>query len=97
MRHSPVWKVITKLDVLPKVKIFSWKLGKEGFSTGSQIRVAGLDTGLCPFSRTFIETRLHAFHDCGDAREALLTADVIPSLVNSYVPGALLWLEEAAS
>ncbi|KAK8978484.1 hypothetical protein V6N11_008794 [Hibiscus sabdariffa] len=94
---SPVWKVIAKLDVLFKVKIFAWRLGKEGLPTGSRIHTAGLDTGLCPFCRTFIETPLHAFRDCADAHEALLMADVIPSLVTSSVPGALPWVEEAAS
>ncbi|KAK8495567.1 hypothetical protein V6N12_073342 [Hibiscus sabdariffa] len=96
-KPSPVWKVIAKLDVLFKVKIFAWRLGKEGLPTGSRIHTAGLDTGLCPFCRTFIETPLHAFRDCADAHEALLMADVIPSLVTSSVPGALPWVEEAAS
>ncbi|KAK8557781.1 hypothetical protein V6N12_010005 [Hibiscus sabdariffa] len=79
------------------VKIFAWRLGKEGLPTGNRIRAVGLGTGLFPFCQTSIETPLQAFRDCDDAREALLLADVIPSLANSSVSDPLPWLEEAAS
>ncbi|KAK8510843.1 hypothetical protein V6N12_009684 [Hibiscus sabdariffa] len=94
---SPVWKVITKLDVLPKVKIFAWRLGREGLLTESWICTVGLDTRLRPFCQSSIETTLHAFRKCGDSREALLMADIAPSLITSFVSGMLPWLEETAA
>ncbi|KAL4296014.1 hypothetical protein GQ457_12G013680 [Hibiscus cannabinus] len=44
-RPSPVWKVIAKLDVLPKVCIFAWRLGRDGLPTRSRIHAAGLGPG----------------------------------------------------
>ncbi|KAL4342320.1 hypothetical protein GQ457_08G033220 [Hibiscus cannabinus] len=93
----PVWKVIAKLDVLPKVRIFAWRLGRDGLPTGSRIRTAGLGPGLCPFCHNSVETPLHAFRDCGDATEALSLANFAHALVRSLTMETLPWFEEDAS
>ncbi|KAK9033435.1 hypothetical protein V6N11_018468 [Hibiscus sabdariffa] len=84
------------LPTLPKVRIFSWRLGHDCLPTGSRVATAGLGLGLCPFCPTTVETSLHAFRDCPDASEALHLCG-FPSLVTASLTTSILdWLVEAA-
>ncbi|KAK8474612.1 hypothetical protein V6N12_016039 [Hibiscus sabdariffa] len=84
------------LPTLPKVRIFAWRLAHDCLPTGSWVAAAGLDSGLCPFCSTTVETSLHAFRDCPSAAKALHLGGFPISVADSRADSIFGWLVEAA-
>ncbi|KAK8617000.1 hypothetical protein V6N13_116970 [Hibiscus sabdariffa] len=68
---SPLWKTLSKLKVLPEIRIFGWRLAKEALLVGSRVRAAYLGDGLCRMSQQGIETYLHAVRECPSVQEVV--------------------------
>ncbi|MBA0837909.1 hypothetical protein Goarm_010022 [Gossypium armourianum] len=70
--HRFFWKVIWKLDTLPKIRVFTWRVGHEILPTNSKIATIrqGFDKG-CPRCGAETETLLHVLKDCPTSRAVL--------------------------
>ncbi|MBA0765143.1 hypothetical protein Gotri_014392, partial [Gossypium trilobum] len=65
-----------KLDTLPKVRVFSWRVGHELLLTNVKIASirSGFDQG-CPRCGVAAETLIHALKECPTSRELLSIGD----------------------
>ncbi|KAK8557836.1 hypothetical protein V6N12_010060 [Hibiscus sabdariffa] len=68
---SPLWKTLSKLKVLSKIRIFGWRLANEALPVGSRVRAAYLGDGICRMCQQGIETYLHAVRECPSVQEVL--------------------------
>ncbi|XP_039044674.1 uncharacterized protein LOC120184223 [Hibiscus syriacus] len=59
-----VWRTIAKLQVLPKIRVFTWRAAHGGLPVGRQLWEASIRDGLCPMCCLEEETILHALRDC---------------------------------
>ncbi|KAK8631523.1 hypothetical protein V6N13_028306 [Hibiscus sabdariffa] len=65
----PLWKVIARLPVLPKIRIFGWRLGPNALPVGQKMWVAQLSDGQCKLCDKDTETLLHAVRKCQTVQE----------------------------
>ncbi|KAL4324280.1 hypothetical protein GQ457_11G002870 [Hibiscus cannabinus] len=93
--ESIIWKRIAKLAVLPKIRIFGWRLGQEAFPVGNKLRAADLGDGMCKLCGTHVETVLHAFRECSKVKEVLLKSGLECRLPQGPYRNCLEWLEAA--
>ncbi|KAK8542192.1 hypothetical protein V6N12_014795 [Hibiscus sabdariffa] len=54
-----IWKYIAKLNTLPKIKIFAWRVCHEALPSGCRILSAGLGDGHCKLCERAVETVVH--------------------------------------
>ncbi|KAG8485709.1 hypothetical protein CXB51_019034 [Gossypium anomalum] len=67
--HRVFWKLTWKLQTLPKIKIFCWRLGHDILPTYENISGIRREVNSnCPRCGTVMETLLHAMKDCPKAR-----------------------------
>ncbi|KAE8679239.1 protein AIG1-like isoform X3 [Hibiscus syriacus] len=59
-----IWNVVAKANVLPKIRIFGWRLCHEALPAGSKLKQANLGDGICPLCNQELESVLHAIKDC---------------------------------
>ncbi|MBA0596557.1 hypothetical protein Gorai_013373 [Gossypium raimondii] len=70
--HRAYWRVIWKLKMLPKIRVFAWRVGHEISSTN--IKIASICHGFqkaCPRCGACDETLICAFKDCPNAKSVL--------------------------
>ncbi|KAL4339153.1 hypothetical protein GQ457_08G031640 [Hibiscus cannabinus] len=92
-----LWKILAKLPVVPKVRSFGWRCGRDALHVGSRLRDVGLSDGACPLCGSSLEDTLHALRDCPDSSLALRQAGFDSSLLSSSHGSAVGWLDFATS
>ncbi|KAG8492715.1 hypothetical protein CXB51_010474 [Gossypium anomalum] len=71
--HRIYWKSIWKIDTLPKIWVFAWRVGHEILPTN--VKISSIRIGFnkkCSRCEATNETLLHALRDCPTSREVLL-------------------------
>ncbi|KAK8672071.1 hypothetical protein V6N13_110446 [Hibiscus sabdariffa] len=91
--ESPLWKSLAKLKVLPKIRIFGWRLGQEALPVGQRVRAAFLGEGLCKMCGNCIESALHAVRECITVQEVLRESSLDKFLPQGPFRSCMEWLE----
>ncbi|KAE8722230.1 hypothetical protein F3Y22_tig00014304pilonHSYRG00093 [Hibiscus syriacus] len=95
--RSPIWKIISKLPTLPKIKIFGWRVCHDALPTGHKLVTAGLGNRICPMCQSEVETALHALKDCLNVNEILVLSGLNSGCVDMQANTRKSWLEEIVS
>ncbi|MFQ6663641.1 hypothetical protein Gotur_031084 [Gossypium turneri] len=93
--HRFFWKAIWKLDTLPKIRVFTWRVGHEILPTNCKIATIrqGFDKG-CPRCGAETETLLHALKDCPTSRDVLSIGGWSRSFISKNYDRCIDWLED---
>ncbi|MFQ6666985.1 hypothetical protein Gotur_033159, partial [Gossypium turneri] len=93
--HRFFWKAIWKLDTLPKIRVFTWRVGHEILPTNYKIATIrqGFDKG-CPRCGAETETLLHALKDCPTSRAVLSIGGWSRNFISKNYDRCIDWLEE---
>ncbi|KAE8735408.1 hypothetical protein F3Y22_tig00000340pilonHSYRG00340 [Hibiscus syriacus] len=76
-----IWNVVAKANVLPKIRIFGWRLCHEALPAGSKMKQANLGDGFCPLCKQELELVLHAIKDCPVSKK-FLSMSGLPQEIN---------------
>ncbi|XP_039038904.1 uncharacterized protein LOC120176562 [Hibiscus syriacus] len=89
-------KTITKLSVIPKIRVFAWRLAHNGLPVGKRLWEAGFSTGACPMCCIVEETIVHEFKECWYAKQTFEVAGF--SGISCALDGdsGMCWLEDLA-
>ncbi|KAL1172613.1 hypothetical protein V6Z11_A05G360000 [Gossypium hirsutum] len=89
------WRSIWKLKMLPKIKIFSWRIGHNILPTFDNIaRIRHGFNNTCPRCQSREETLIHAMKDCSKAREVLVAGGLNNRLLDGDYIDCIDWLED---
>ncbi|KAK9032000.1 hypothetical protein V6N11_056285 [Hibiscus sabdariffa] len=91
---SKIWKKLATLKVLPKIRIFGWRVGNEALPVGRKLQTACLGSGICKLCEQDIETVLHAVRECPKTQEAFVMSDMDSKLPQGPFNSGFQWLEE---
>ncbi|KAL1105395.1 hypothetical protein V6Z11_D04G129000 [Gossypium hirsutum] len=93
--HRFLWKALWKLDTLPKIRVFAWRVGHEILPTNSKIASIrqDFDKG-CPRCGVETETVLHALKDCPTSRAVLSIGGWSRSFISKNYDHCIDWLED---
>ncbi|XP_052486359.1 uncharacterized protein LOC128041079 [Gossypium raimondii] len=93
--HRFFWKAIWKLDTLPKIRVFTWRVGHEILPTNCKIATIrqGFDKG-CPRCGAETETLLHALKDCPTSRAVLSIRGWSRIFISKNYDRCIDWLED---
>ncbi|MBA0787677.1 hypothetical protein Gotri_026381 [Gossypium trilobum] len=93
--HRFFWKAFWKLDTLPKIRVFTWRVGHEILPTNEKIASIrhGFDKG-CPRCGAEAETLLHALKDCPTSRAVLSLGGWSESTISKKYDHCIDWLED---
>lgn len=70
--HRFFWRLIWKMKVPPKIRVFAWKLGHDLLPTNLKIAAVNLNfNSSCPRCGLSEESLVHALRDCSFAKEVL--------------------------
>ncbi|KAH1097300.1 hypothetical protein J1N35_014221 [Gossypium stocksii] len=93
--HRFFWRVIWKLKMLPKIKVFSWRIGQNILPTFDNIARLRQDfNNLCPRCNRREETLIHAMKNCPKAREILAAGGLNNRLLEGDHKNCIDWLED---
>ncbi|KAA3470678.1 reverse transcriptase [Gossypium australe] len=94
--HRFFWKMTWKLNTLPKIRIFCWRMGHEILPTYDKIASikSGFDS-LCPRCGQGRETLIHALKDFLKARAVLEFGGLYNRLIEGSFTRCIDWIEEA--
>ncbi|KAH1107832.1 hypothetical protein J1N35_011600 [Gossypium stocksii] len=93
--HRFFWRTIWKLKMLPKIKIFSWRIGQNILPTFDNIiRIRQGFNNICPRCQSREETLLYALKECPKAREILAAGGLNNRLLNRNYSYFIDWLED---
>ncbi|KAL4297103.1 hypothetical protein GQ457_12G013590 [Hibiscus cannabinus] len=95
--ENPIWKVFAKLPVLPKIRIFGWRLGREALPVGQNVRAAYLGDGTCKLCGTRVETVLHVVRECSTVQDVLRESGLEKLLPQGPFCSCLEWLESCST
>ncbi|MBA0716196.1 hypothetical protein Golax_015047, partial [Gossypium laxum] len=94
--HRLFWKMIWQLKIIPKIRIFAWRVGHEILPTNSKIAsIRPLMNLACQRCGADKETLIHALKDCPTARETLMCGGLDDRLVSNVFDRCIDWLEMA--
>ncbi|MBA0670440.1 hypothetical protein Goklo_029296 [Gossypium klotzschianum] len=93
--HRFLWKALWKLDTLPKIRVFVWRVGHEILPMNCKITSIrqGFDNG-CPRYGAETETMLHALKDCPTSKAVLSTRGWSKSFIFKNYDHCIDWLED---
>ncbi|MBA0784600.1 hypothetical protein Gotri_026427, partial [Gossypium trilobum] len=93
--HRYFWKALWKLDTLPKIRVFTWRVGHEILPTNSKIATIrqGFDKG-CQRCGAESETVLHVLKDCPTSRVVLSIGGWSKSFISKSYDHCIDWLED---
>ncbi|KAE8674238.1 hypothetical protein F3Y22_tig00111769pilonHSYRG00648 [Hibiscus syriacus] len=86
---SKAWKIIVKLLVLPKIKIFAWRMASDAIHVHKCLKAVGLSNGICPMCESDEESVIRAIRSCPRSQEALRLAGFLAwifSIVPAMIP-----------
>ncbi|MBA0655764.1 hypothetical protein Goklo_008199, partial [Gossypium klotzschianum] len=95
--HRLFWNLAWKLQTLPKIKVFCWRLGHDILPTyekNSKIR-RDFDC-MCPRCGIEMETLIHALKDCSRARAVLMYGGLNNARVEGCYRRCVDWIEDTA-
>ncbi|KAA3467043.1 reverse transcriptase [Gossypium australe] len=93
--HRFFWRNIWKLQTLPKIRIFCWRIGHEILPTYKKIAAIRKEFKTdCPRCGAGEETLLHALKDCPIAREILVMGGIDSSLLEGNFTQCIDRIEE---
>ncbi|XP_052886915.1 uncharacterized protein LOC128295389 [Gossypium arboreum] len=93
--HRFFWRALWKLQMLPKIKIFSWRIGHNILPTFDNIaRIRQGFQNICPRCKDREETLIHAMKDCKKAREILAAGGLNNRLLTGEYTNCIDWLED---
>ncbi|KAL4323146.1 hypothetical protein GQ457_11G026950 [Hibiscus cannabinus] len=95
--ETPLWKTLAKLQVLPKIMIFGWRLGQEAIPVGQRVRAAFMGEGICKMCGTFVESPLHAVRECSKVQEVLHESGLDKLLPQGPFRSCKEWLEYSST
>ncbi|KAK5771442.1 hypothetical protein PVK06_047646 [Gossypium arboreum] len=93
--HRFFWRALWKLDTLPKVCVFTWRVGHEILPTNGKIASIkpGFNKG-CPRCGAEVETLLHALRGCPTSRVVLSIGGWSRSFISKTYDHCIDWLED---
>ncbi|MBA0729068.1 hypothetical protein Golax_022903, partial [Gossypium laxum] len=95
--HRLLWKLIWKLQTLPKIRIFCWRLGHDIIPTYEKISNIRRDVNsLCPRCGMDKETLIHVLKDCPKARAVLAYGGLNKKLLDGSYDRCVDWIEDVA-
>ncbi|KAG8472448.1 hypothetical protein CXB51_035356 [Gossypium anomalum] len=93
--HRIFWKLIWKLNMLPKIKVFSWRLGHDHLPSYDNIaRIRQNFSNTCPRCKNSAETIIHVMKDCPVSREILTLGGLNNRLMEGIYDRYISWLED---
>ncbi|MBA0760169.1 hypothetical protein Gotri_022932, partial [Gossypium trilobum] len=95
--HRFFWRAIWKLDTLPKIRVFIWRVGNEILPTN--VKIASVRRGFgqaCPRCGTDYETLVHALKDYQISRATLMFGGLDSSIIFKEYDRCINWLEDMA-
>ncbi|KAA3465873.1 reverse transcriptase [Gossypium australe] len=93
--HRFFWRAIWKLDTLPNICVFTWRVGNEILPTN--IKIASIHRGFgqaCPRCGTEYETLVHSLKDCPSSRATLMFSGLDSSIISKEYDRCIDWLED---
>ncbi|KAK5846908.1 hypothetical protein PVK06_003209 [Gossypium arboreum] len=94
--HRLLWKKIWKLNILPKIWVFAWRVSHEILPTNSKIvSIRPTVNSECQRCEAERETLIHAKKDCPTARETLVCSGLGDRLLRNEFDRCINWLEAA--
>ncbi|KAE8667347.1 hypothetical protein F3Y22_tig00112411pilonHSYRG00033 [Hibiscus syriacus] len=103
IRSSPtlvvdgIWNRIARARVLPKIRIFGWRICHDAIPVGAKLVQASIGNGVCPLCLLELETVLHAIKDCPKVRSVLEISGLSQGIVEWIGSSPLSWLTFAHS
>ncbi|KAG8498965.1 hypothetical protein CXB51_005380 [Gossypium anomalum] len=93
--HRYFWKALWKLDTLPKIRVFTWRVGHEILSINEKIASIrpGFNKG-CLRCGAEIETLPHALRDCPTSKAVLSIGGWSRSFISKTYDHCIDWLED---
>ncbi|KAG8472912.1 hypothetical protein CXB51_034795 [Gossypium anomalum] len=91
--HKLFWRVIWKLKILPKIKVFSWRIDHNILPTYANIaRVHHNFSTICPRCKNNEESLIHALKEClkGKDDPAMVVWERAEKLSNDFRPPTLV-------
>ncbi|KAE8708292.1 hypothetical protein F3Y22_tig00110348pilonHSYRG00365 [Hibiscus syriacus] len=92
-----IWNEVARAKVLPKIKIFGWRLCHEAIPSGLKIKQAKLGDGLCPLCNREVESALHVLKDCPKSKTVLNLSGLPQAVVEWSGDSCIRWLSFARS
>lgn len=92
--HRFYWKSIWKLDTLPKIQVFAWRVGHELLPTN--VKISSIRNGFnqgCPRCGATNETLLHALRYCPISCEVLSIGGWDMSVMTKQYDSCVDWFE----
>ncbi|XP_039024798.1 uncharacterized protein LOC120157868 [Hibiscus syriacus] len=77
-----IWKTLSKLPTLSKIRIFRWRVCHEAIPTREKLKKARLSEGSCPLCGSELETTIHALKNCPKMRAILQISGLNPSIID---------------
>lgn len=92
--HRIFWRLIWKLNLPPKIRIFIWRLRHNLLPTNSKIKSINPDFNQsCPRCNAAVEALVHALRDCVKSREVLMHRGFNDHLFSDVWSTGIDWLE----
>ncbi|KAK9009202.1 hypothetical protein V6N11_035747 [Hibiscus sabdariffa] len=92
---SPViWRKLATIQVLPKIRIFGWRVGQEALPVGKKLQAAYLGNGICKMCEQETETVLHVVRECTRTQEIFALCGLDSKLPQGPFNSRFQWLEE---
>lgn len=92
--HRNFWRILWKLKLPPKVRIFLWRVSHNLLPTNAKIAAINpAFNSLCPKCGVDVETLMHALRDCGKTRDVLTHGGVDGRILSSEWNTGIDWLE----
>lgn len=86
------WSILWKLKLLPKLKLFVWRVASGSLPTKTQLKSYHIDIdACCPVCNSAEETIIHCFWDCIFARRCWSRPDL--TMLSGHFPTFLDWLD----
>ncbi|KAH1033459.1 hypothetical protein J1N35_045633 [Gossypium stocksii] len=93
--HRIFWRVIWKLDTLPKIRVFTWLVGNEILPTN--VKIASIHHGFCqtcPRCGAEYETLVHDLKNCPSSKATLMLGGLDSSVLSKEHDRCIDWLED---
>ncbi|MBA0875913.1 hypothetical protein Goshw_023307 [Gossypium schwendimanii] len=95
--HRFYWRLIWKLRILPKIKIFCWRIGHDILPTYENIsKIRREFNSMCPHCGSEEESLIHALRDCPRAKAVLIHGGFENTLIEGNFGRYVDWIEEVA-
>ncbi|KAG8483709.1 hypothetical protein CXB51_022474 [Gossypium anomalum] len=93
--HRLYWRIIWKLKMLPKIKVFSWRIGHDILPTYANIaRIRHNFSTTCPRCKNNEESLIHALKECPKVRETLTIGGFNNRFLDGSYSRCIDWLED---